>query len=621
MHLNPKRWLFLIHRWLGIFLALLFALWFFSGMVMMYIGYPKLSQAERLAHLPPLASGGQLLPPGQALAQAGISQPLQGLSLSHASGGQPVYLASLPPAASTPRAANITVIDARSGQRLPPADADRALASAAAWLAASQQPSQPPPTWLGLVDEDAHTHSRDLDPHRPLHHVQLHDAAATQLYISSRTGAVVRDAPRLERGWNYVGTWLHWLYMFRGGAWQPWWSWIIDTLASLGIATAVSGAIIGVMRWRFRQPYRTGRRTPYPQPMMRWHHISGMLFAAIAFTWVFSGLMSMNPLGIFTSKAAPPNPLILQGGPLTPAEAGTLAAPDALLAASARPVRELRWVRALGRTLAVAYAADGAITVLDARQASPAALAQADLAAAAQRMLPTAHASAQLLREYDFYYYARAAHTMTGGHGNRPLPVLRITFDDPGATWLHIHPATGELLDTSTRPRRISRWLFTLLHSWDWLPLLERRPLWDAVMLGLSLGGLALSLTGVVIGIRRLALNASGGKKAKAAASPQAPAAAPSATPSAAWRAHCIGLLAGLLLCGWLAAPLAQAQGPGRAQADSGQGLKQPRLAANAPPQGAPNPAPHAPCPECHGCPSGGHAAQALAPAGAPAVV
>jgi hypothetical protein len=43
-----------------------------------------------------------------------------------------------------------------------------------------------------------------------------------------------------------------------------------------------------------------------------------------------------------------------------------------------------------------------------------------------------------------------------------------------------------------------------VLHSWDWLPLLQRRPLWDALLLAFSLGGLLLSATGVLIGLRRL---------------------------------------------------------------------------------------------------------------------
>jgi hypothetical protein len=34
---------------------------------------------------------------------------------------------------------------------------------------------------------------------------------------------------------------------------------------------------------------------------MRWHHLIGLVAAAFVFTWIFSGLMSMNPLGVFSS--------------------------------------------------------------------------------------------------------------------------------------------------------------------------------------------------------------------------------------------------------------------------------------------------------------------------------
>ncbi|HWV10993.1 MAG TPA: PepSY domain-containing protein, partial [Pseudomonas sp.] len=49
-----KRYLYLWHRWLGIGLCLVMALWFVSGVVMLYVGYPKLTPGERLRHLPEL---------------------------------------------------------------------------------------------------------------------------------------------------------------------------------------------------------------------------------------------------------------------------------------------------------------------------------------------------------------------------------------------------------------------------------------------------------------------------------------------------------------------------------------------------------------------------------------
>ena len=84
---HAKRWLYLVHRWLGVLLCAFFAMWFVSGVVMMYVGYPKLTQAERLAHLPPLRSTmlgpERLLEPADALQRAGLVGPLQDLSLIH----------------------------------------------------------------------------------------------------------------------------------------------------------------------------------------------------------------------------------------------------------------------------------------------------------------------------------------------------------------------------------------------------------------------------------------------------------------------------------------------------------------------------------------------------------
>ena len=87
----------------------------------------------------------------------------------------------------------------------------------------------------------------------------------------------------------------------------------------------------------------------------------------------------------------------------------------------------------------------------------------------------------------------------------------RVVFADPHATWVHIDPRTGTVLGRTDTHRRTSRWLFSMLHSWDWLPLLERRPLWDVVLIVLSLGGTALSVTGVVVGWRRLRVKARSG--------------------------------------------------------------------------------------------------------------
>jgi len=497
-----KRWLFLVHRWLGIGVCLLFAMWFASGLVMMYVGYPKLTEDERLQHLPPLQSDARLLPPGRALAAAGVDGELDALRLANASGGRPFYFATpVRPRAPaghkpSPTGSGAIAIDAVTGQRLPHVEARHALASAAAYAGPGTTPR-----YLDTVDEDAFTHSRGLDAHRPLHRVQLHDPEHTLLWISSRSGEVVRDATRSERLWNYAGAWIHWLYPLRGNAFQPYWTDIVNWLSIAGIVVAVSGSVAGVLRWRFRRPYRSGARTPYPGALMRWHHISGLLFALVTITWIFSGLMSMNPWKIFDTGAPALNLQALQGGALV--IDGADVGPQALLAAADGGVRELRWTRVLGRNRVLAQPAGGAPQVLDSHDARRATLDAQALRQAAGRLVAAPVARTEVLRDYDLYYYQRDAHTMTGG-ADKPLPILRIVFDDPLATWVHLDLHTGAVLGRLDSGKRASRWLFAMLHSWDWLPLLERRPLWDLVLIVLSLGGVLLSVTGVVIGWRRL---------------------------------------------------------------------------------------------------------------------
>src|SRR5215470_7767596 len=43
-----------IHRYLGVAVGLLMLIWFLSGIVMMYVGFPELSREDRLRALPPI---------------------------------------------------------------------------------------------------------------------------------------------------------------------------------------------------------------------------------------------------------------------------------------------------------------------------------------------------------------------------------------------------------------------------------------------------------------------------------------------------------------------------------------------------------------------------------------
>jgi len=50
-----KRWLYLTHRWIGIVTCLLIAMWFASGLVMLYVPFPDLTGEEWLEGQRPIA--------------------------------------------------------------------------------------------------------------------------------------------------------------------------------------------------------------------------------------------------------------------------------------------------------------------------------------------------------------------------------------------------------------------------------------------------------------------------------------------------------------------------------------------------------------------------------------
>jgi hypothetical protein len=100
------------------------------------------------------------------------------------------------------------------------------------------------------------------------------------------------------------------------------------------------------------------------------------------------------------------------------------------------------------------------------------------------------------LDAYDAYYYDRDR--------QKPLPVLRLRFADPRRTWLYLSPRTGRIAARYTSRSRLERWLYSGLHDLDFPFLYWHRPAWDITVIVLSLGGLALSLTSLVLALKYL---------------------------------------------------------------------------------------------------------------------
>lgn len=440
--------------------CLLLAMWFLSGIVMMYVPFPSLTQQERLAGLAPI-DWRQVQ--GTVQADALLQQGLDG----------PIWLGD-------------QVLSASTGRAIGPVNARHAGDIATAFRKA-------PISGIELIERDQWTVGGGFNRYRPLWKVTLDRPDGLVLYVASTTGTVVLDTNRAERFWNWLGSVPHWIYPTVLRQDQPLWRQVILWTSGAGIIGAVSGMWIGVLRMRLRRRYKGGRISPY-RGWQKWHHVTGLFGGTLLIAWIVSGWLSVDPNRWFASKG------LSDAGRAAYAGAGTPPTLDWQLVGSepqAAGARQMRMIWTDGTPLLLISRPSGQDAVLDARTLKPVTVEPRRLIRAAHRLVPGSRIEAvDWLTKPDAYWYE--------AKGSVELPVLRLRFADMNSSWVYISPRTGEVLRGLDARRRLYRWLFDGLHRWDFEVVIQQRPLWDIWMWLWLASGSIISLSGIIIGYRRL---------------------------------------------------------------------------------------------------------------------
>lgn len=469
---RAKRWLYLTHRWLGIGTCLLMAMWFLSGMVMMYVPFPSLSDAERLEGLSPIDwTIVKRMPVGPLTAHSLVLE--QQL-------GKPVWRQEHTDGTNR-------TISAVSGHSLAGVGQEQAFQIAGAFARA-------PAVAIDSIDRDQWTVAGGFDRYRPLWKVEMLGPEGHFFYVASSDGRVVLDTSRRERFWNWLGSVPHWLYPTVLRQDQPLWRQVVMWTSGICIIGAVAGMWIGILRVRLRRRYKGGRTTPY-RGWQFWHHVLGLIGGTVLSTWIVSGWLSVDPGRLFDSPGLSEDSLAayLQPAPLPAVDWSRVA-----LLPEAKDAKRVRVVWVDGQPRLVFERIGTAPSVLDLRSLVPTPFDQTRLVAAVQRVLPDHPIiGTDLLTHTDAYWYE--------AKGQVELPILRVRFGDSARTWIHVSPRTGEIVGSSDSRRRRYRWLYDGLHRWDFGFLIQHRPLWDLWMWAWLIPGLIISISGIVIGIRRLA--------------------------------------------------------------------------------------------------------------------
>ncbi|MES2280898.1 MAG: PepSY domain-containing protein [Pseudomonadota bacterium] len=478
-----RRALYLTHRWLGILGCVLFVLWFISGLVMLHVRFPALTQQERLQNLTAMDLRKVTVAPADVLAGLRVSNP-RSVVLEGRDGDPGQLVWRVIDKDGGHHAVSASGSNIKNG----PVSPDEARGIAAAF-------GKAPAVYLETRERDQWSmpNSGPFDKARPLHRFALEDDARTELYVSAKTGEVVRDTSAYERGWTTFGTLLHYYTYGPIRQYPDFWRQLVLWTSGVAMVVAASGLIIGTLRVRIRRRYRgTDSVTPY-QGWMAWHHILGLVGGIVILTWIFSGWFSMGPNKWLAHQT--PSAFPAKFGQAQPVFTHNLAS-LAQLAASNKPVKAIEAGWYDGRPVWTRFDANANRHTVDAVSGEAVSVRAEELIKAAKAAFPSAAVEdIKLLTEPDLYWYSR--------HTPPVLPVWRIRLADTDATWLHVDAISGRLLNATNSDSRLRRWLFNGLHSFDFPPFMKTT-LWYVTIWVLSLIGLAASVSGVVIGWRRL---------------------------------------------------------------------------------------------------------------------
>ena len=475
---RTNKWLTWFHRWAGVVLCLLFAVWFASGAVLHFVAFPSLSLRDQHAGSEPIDLTQVRITPSDALARVSSATDLRLVSVA----GRAAYIAQPPQGAWTSIAAD-------TGDVLPPYSA--AIAKQVAQLFSRATAV----SVSGPMDYDQWIVHQRFDPYRPFFRVRINDAVKTDLYVSARTGEVLQRTRSLERALNWSGAVIHWIYFtpLRKSYWA--WNQVVWWVSLAALLSSSVGTWLGVLRLVNNR--LAGRKGLSPfRGWMRWHHIVGLFASVIVVTWMLSGWLSMDHGRLFSrGEATSQQSLRLSGMPLeTIAQRVTLQSMRAVA-----PASEIAFNAVAGRTFVTGYGGlgkDPRIQFVSSSLSRPLeSLPEPLLFSGLEQVWP---GRVQVIAGHDtddaLYRQAESAPASAEDFSVTGDPALRVYVDR----------FSGRFLTVMDPSRRDYAWIYYALHTFQFPGLISHPEIRTALVLALLALGFAASVTGVVLSFKRL---------------------------------------------------------------------------------------------------------------------
>nr|WP_321357623.1 PepSY domain-containing protein [uncultured Draconibacterium sp.] len=461
-----------LHKITGSLLSLLFLIWFLSGIVLIFDGFPHASREARFNHLSTFTEANFIgLAPPETNWKGQVNLEL--------CNGKPVYRLV------TGRKAQ-QVFDAKTLKPYNNFSEEYANKLASSFSGSPVKKTE-------LQNEfDQWVPWSYYKPLLPFYKCYINNPSHTVLYISQKTGEIVQQTDRKSRWAARCGAIPHWIYLKNIRPKQGLWMNLVIILSAIGVLVSLTGIIAGFLR------FKKGKGiTPYKKLFYKWHHIFGFIFGLFVFTFILSGLFSVIDVPDWMVFIPTKNEKKINWGQKLDLAKHPAIFPYKIYEALEQKegIRKVSWKNMHGTPSYFVYYNNYQIPVVyqltgDSIQKHT-GYSISEIEKIAKGYLGETAFSIIQQEKYDNYYSGSAMYYW-------PEPVYKLVADDAAQTWIYINPATAEQVKRYTKNTRLRRWLYQGLHKFNFQFLKEEAEWFRKLLLIItSLGGIAVSITGV----------------------------------------------------------------------------------------------------------------------------
>lgn len=474
-HIGMVKLFVKIHKVLGMLLSILFCVWFLSGMVLVFVGFPHYSQTEAFRSLAAVDSSAarSLLFPAE-LGKGTITLEMQE--------GRAVYrVGKMARTAKTYYADSLTKVAKptrkdciAAAQRVVSADTARVtkISKLDIWLPWEQYQSS-----------------------LPIYKVYFADKDRSVVYVAAKSGTIVQLTTRSERFWALVGAIPHYILFKYLSINHPFWNSLLLALLVLGAVMCLSGVVVGIVGMRRGS---RGFSSPYTKAWIRWHHVVGFYFGIFTLTFCLSAYISVAGVPSWIAKSDESVDYQKEWNqPKVKRDAYRQSFPALQeLLASRGDVKRVVFASSLGKPCYQLFSRgtyEPEVFLIKGDSVAPLeGYKVADVVGYAKKVFGYVPQRRELLQKFDSYYQLTRM-------GARPLPVLKMELTDANRSWVYVSTQTGELVTVYDASRRAERWLYRALHTFNIQWLKEHEWLRKTLLLLVCLSGLVVSVSGAVL--------------------------------------------------------------------------------------------------------------------------